>query len=238
MAENRVYGGGGRVWTAGGEISADRAGLWTASAECYFDAGEWSQAPKVGDAHPLAPFLLAEKVRVITLPGRWKAVVDFAGIEAEYSNPVYDLDPGTGTEPIETHRDFIEVLAGTPANPLNGAVFLDKNGNVSKSMEPGVARFDHFAAFIDGAKNPFGGDTGFLEANNTFWIKSWTSKSRPISSNCLSIGTPDGDPPDFGGKYNWLIFPIAMTERGGAWSCQQRSMLSGRNGWNPLIYPD
>jgi hypothetical protein len=178
-------------------------------------------------------------VRIILSPGLWVAIVEYAGISPDNdpSDPVYELAPGVGSEPIETHKDFISALAGTPASPKNGALFVDpQTGWPTKSTEAGKYEFQKFGAPGVGEENLVGLQS-FLEANNTFWIKRWTQKMKPTASNVMKIDTPSGGAPDFGSGYNWLKFPLSMQGRGGAWACEERWMLSGRKGFKAIVYP-
>lgn len=235
MGNERKHGKDGVTVEHSGEIVVSNTGLWTASLKVKFPAGAWEMCPRRNSTHPDAAFLKAESIRIIQAPGLWIALVDYAGISPDNdpSEPVYELSPGVGSEPIETHKDFTTVLAGTAASPKNGAIFVDrKNGGPTTSTNPTDYEFLKFNPPSDLA-----GVSAFLEPNNTFWVKRWTQKAKPVVSNVMKIDTPDGDCPDFGGSYDWLKFPLSMQGRGGAWTCEQRWMLSGRKGWKSIIYP-
>lgn len=236
----RIFGKNDIILEHSGEIVVNATGLWTGSARFRFPKGAWDKAPRKKSAHPMAPFLLAETVRIVFTPGLWTAVADYAGIgpDGDPSEPVYELSPGVGTEPIETHKDFSSVLAGTPAEPLNGAMFVDpQTGWPTKSTELGKYEFLKFAEAVGDVPSPMAGVKSFLDPNNTFWIKRWTQKAKPAGNNVMAVEEPEGPCPSFGGGYNWLAFPLSMQGRGGAWACEKRWMLSGRKGWNAMVYP-
>ena len=176
-----------------------------------------------------------EKVRVVFAAGLWKAHVEYAGVEKDVSDEFkeYDLAPGTGNEPLETHPDF-EEFAGKPSepNPENGAIFIDPDtGEISTDDDKGV--FDRFVR-----SSPLWGIEDFITQSNTVYTVSWTNKDKPEEENIEIVESlPGPDAPTYGGDYNWLKMPIAYAKRGLAYSCTQRYIRSGAKGWNALIYP-
>lgn len=229
------FGNNGLILEAAGELSVDRMGIWSGACRFKIPPNRFDLVPSMNSAHPHANFCLAERQRVSFTPGFWTVFIDYAGCVDEETEPVYELSPGTGNEPIETHDKFVSDIAGKPSDPKNGAVFVNANGDRTTSDLLGV--FDRFSHTIDGLRSPFSGVTDYISANNTVWTKSWTSKSAPsASSRIVKIATPDGPNPDYGGSYNWLEMPTSYTKRGGAYSCQTRWLLSGRAGWNEVIY--
>ena len=222
---------------AAGEITANKAGLWTGSCQFTFPAGQVDLIPGIGSAHPYVGFLVAESFRLSFTPGLWRLSMEYVGGSVDSSDPQYELSPGTGNEPIETHKSFLSVIAGKPSAPLNGAIFRNVvTGDVSEDDTAGVAQFDRFSIYVDGALNAYAGQEQFINQNNTVWTKSWTSKSKP-SSYGIHIGAPDGPNPDYGGTTNWLAMPIAYTQRGNVFSNVARWIASGPRGWNPGVYP-
>lgn len=233
-----LHGNDGLNLSSAGEITVDRAGLWTGSCLFTFPVGRLDLLPLVGSGHPYATFMVAERSRITFSPGLWRLSVDYAGSNEEESVPQYELSPGTGNESIEVHDRFLSHLAGKPSAPLNGAIFRNpETGEVTTSDEPGTWQFDRFSVLLgDGTLNPFAGQEAFIAQNNTVWTKSWTRRSAP-SSYKVHIGAPDGPNPDYGGATNWLALPIAYTLRGNVYSCRAQWIASGPRGWNPLVYP-
>lgn len=235
----KTYGKSGLILKHSSEISVDRMGLWTGTCTFSLPVGDYHLVPPPGSWHPLLPFMWAVRSRLVLAPGLWRAVVEYEGVDM-LPLPVYELNPGVGTEPIETHVDFIDTLAGRPTAPLHGARWIDpKTGEVTKCEIPGRFEFDKFSGFLaSGERNPFAGTTGFKEANETWWQKSWTTKEPPNPGQVLvRVATPPGGAPDYGGSYDWLEHPVQFSHRGNAYSNVQRWLLSGRRGWNPLVYP-
>jgi hypothetical protein len=142
--------------------------------------------------------------------------------------PVYELTPGTGTEPIETHPRFAE-FAGTPSAPLNGAIFRDANGNQTSVDDAGV--FDRFLM-----TSAWAGCEAYLTPSGTVWSKSWVASAEPSSAGVGITDSPPGSPPNFGGSYNWLTMPPSYSRRGRAYDCRQIWLLSGARGWNAELY--
>lgn len=232
-----LYGNDGLVLSHAGELTADKNGLWTGACVFKLPAGRVDLVPGIGSLHPYADFCVAERFRLSFSAGLWSCAVEYVGGSVESSEPQYELSPGTGNEPIETHDKFLSVLAGRPSAPLNGAVFLDKDGNVTTSDTPGIAEFDRFAMYLtDGGLNPYAGQDAYIAQNNTVWTKSWTRRSAP-TSNGVCVEAPDGPNPDYGGDTNWLAMPVAYAKRGNVYSCTARWIASGPRGWNPAVYP-
>lgn len=235
---SEVFGNQGLVLAPEGEILVDRAGLWTATCLYTVPKDRLDLVPALGSPHPHAPFLWLESLRLRFTPGLWKVFAAYAGVQQDETEPVYDFNPGTGNEPIETIDNFVSAVAGSPSSPINGAIFRDPaTGDISTDDAVGV--FDRFSIMKDGAQNPWAGLQEYLAVNNTTWTKSWTRRSKPSgAARPLTVTTnPAGNPPSFdGANYNWLQFPVAFSQRGSAYECRQVWMLSGPRGWNRVVY--
>lgn len=233
------FGKDGLMLQSGGDLTTDRYGLATGRLLYKVPPERWDLMPKLGSAHPYARFAGLERRRVNFTPGFWQVACDYAGTEGEESDPEYELNPGVGNEPIQTHKDFVKTLAGTPKRPLNGAIFVDpQTGQMTKDDTPGKFEFSRFSVLHPrGQQNRFGGLESFLEANNTVWVKRWTRRSRPeAGGRALKIvSNPPGNAPSYDG-HDWLEFPAASTKRGFAYACQQQWLLSGPRGWLKPVY--
>lgn len=226
-----LFGKNGLVLESAGEITADRNGLWSGSCRFSLPHGRVDLIPAVLSVHPHVGFLFAEKFRLSTNPGLWRVSVDYVGASVDSSEPQYELSPGTGNEPIQTHKDFIATIAGTPSSPKNGAIFRDPvSGEISTDDD--LAEFDRFAL-----SSELAGTDSYIAQNNTVWTKSWTQKSKPTSHG-VRINNPPGNAPDYGGSYNWLELPVGYTVRGRVYSCQQHWVCSGPKGWKSIVYPE
>ena len=261
MADVSYHGGEVARLQPGGELTTDRKGLVTGQLVFKVPPGKWGLMPCVDSAHIHAGFCHMEKRKVSFMPGWWLVTCDYTGCEpgsaadlddgdssasssadpssssttdeaAYASPPVYEFSPGTGTEPIETHDDFNkDTMAGTPAHPKNGAIFLDANGVRSSDNSAGL-----FSRFLLTSK--YRGVQEYYTANNSVWTKSWTQTIAPHSaSKGISVTkNPPGPAPAFGGNHNWLVLPTFYTKRGRVYDCRQTFLLSGPRGWDTTIY--
>ena len=260
-ADGRLVAGGDWILEPGGELVTDTKGLVTGRLSFKGKPGAWATMPRVGSLHPLAVFCAMEKRTVKFEKGWWAVTGEYAGTQNvdsfsddssdssdsssssgadddgswEYdAPPEYSLNPGTGTERIELHPDFVTTFGGTPASPLNGAIFLDANGNETSDNTRGL--FERFRIMNGAVKNPFAGLEEYLTISGTTWTKSWTTSSRPGDTSAGIVKTPPGNPPSFGSNHNWLEMPASYSKRGRAYACQQVWLLSGPAGWNATLY--
>jgi hypothetical protein len=240
MAEATYFGNPGLIRNPGGELITDRKGLVTGQVSYKVRPGRWADMPVVGSVHPDASFCVMERRKVRMDPGFWVVLGDYVGCEVEKTEPVYDFNPGVGTEPLEITKNFVTEIAGKPSAPLNGAIFLDEEGNLTTDDTKGV--FERFKALkADGTANPWAGTENFLTLNNGIYTKAWVSRAKPTgiagSEKPLKIVTElPGPQPTFGGNYNWLEFPPAYSSRGGVFENRQSWLLSGPKGFNTVIY--
>lgn len=186
------------------------------------------QTPKtllVGDEHPLNPIALAYK---------WGYRYDRGGYiltEADYigltNDPTDYYVEYTGTvqeDPIETHDKFVTRIGGTVKNPKNQAIFDAVNGE--------------FIGFPANAPNDLGGVRAYLSPHITARV---TYYSTVISNgNINDLGNRTSPPvtlPKHKDGADWLMVGISFREFATiAIQITEEFMLSGRKGWNPLIY--
>jgi hypothetical protein len=236
MGDVKYFGKAGFVLASAGELTTDRKGLVSGRLMGTVQPNRWADMPRIGSAHPYATFCTMERRNVKFTAGYWQVYCDYVGCEVDESEPVWDFNPGTGNEPIETIDNFMEI-AGTASAPVNDAIWRDENGVKTTDNTKGI--FDRFKIFkADGSLNPWAGVSEYLAVNNSILTKSWTRKSKPADSGRpLKIDTPPaGHAPAFAENYTWLKFPAAYTERGKVFDCRQQWMLSGPKGWNGMIY--
>jgi len=230
----KLHGKTGLILAAAGELSADRYGLYTGRCQFKFPPGEWSLLPGGGAVHPHAPWAVSEKQTVLFTPGFWTLNVEYAGTPIEVSPPVYESRRGTGQEAIQTNPRFVSHIAGKPSAPLNGAIFLDPNGDVTTDDVLGT--FDKFKLIVDGKRNELFGLNAYLAVNNTIWSKSWTQRSKPSQDNVGKIATPSGPYPNYGAGSNWLDLGVDYTQRANVYACHQQWMGSGPGGFSTIVY--
>lgn len=236
MGDVRYSGDANRLIPShGGEIVQDRYGEESGTYVFKCPVGRWDLMPGAGFSHPLAPHLLFDRRRVRMTPGFWSVFVDFVGVLGN-PEPVYELNEGSGREPIETHDKFESRIAGMPSNPLNGAVFVDGQGVITKDDKVGV--FERFLIrdAETGAKNSLAGTDGFVDMSNITWTKTWVQNHMPSVGGKVVIEEPEGSNPSFEGR-DWLYLGLsAGGPRGGSVRCRKTWRLSGPGGWNPIVY--
>lgn len=231
MAEVAYFGRDGLILQPGGELTTDKYGLTTGQLKFLLKPGRLDLLPVFNSAHPWANFCLLERRKTVQTPGWWTVVADYAGGEQDESEPEYELEVGTSREPIETSTRFVSHIAGKPSAPLNGAVFVDGTGHPTSDDALGV--FDRFRATIDGARNELAGVTQYEAANQTHWVKSWTSRARPTDGgNVGKIDDPEGPAPNYPGR-NWLYLGLHYVRRGGAYSIRK---IWRSGDWSEKIY--
>lgn len=158
----------------------------------------------------------------------------YEGFLLSLPDSIYELSGSLGEEPIQTHPDFL-TLAGTPASPLNGAVFLDPDTQqITTDDTKGV--FREFKATIGGAANPKAGIEGYLSPGAT-WTEISFATGRPSDLGDLGeIDSPSGPNPSFGGSRNWLFYDVGYQQRGYIYETRKTWKLSARGGWDSDIY--
>lgn len=221
--------------------------------ECTFQlTGEPSLAGRVlqttkrlGSRHPYQPHLFMEQQTLIYGANGATLQCSYAGVEYSWlEKPTYELILGMDESPIETHVDFKSDLAGTPSEPLNGALFLDpETGSISTDDATGV--FDRFAPIVDGDLNPKAGVEAFLDMVATY-RESYVSYYLPEAGGFGRISSSVPGPGFRGstGKRNWLYVGFTYRRRGAPDGAPSEVMyevtkewkFSGRRGWDSDIY--
>lgn len=240
----------------GEETSIDGKGLITATVTYLPKPAEYirvgDEGPRKGDAHPLDGRLTVEKISMSYKEGEGVLTAHYTGLDeslaeqlqnddggsfGDRSPPVYALSYGVQEEPIETHPDFA-AIAGTPAAPLNGAVFQRPDtGEEATAGSPAAAdaaEFYRFARFE--YDSDLVGIESFLDASTATFTESYTTKRRPSSlkGNVGTIDRPD-EAPSASGR-DWLYMGMSYEERGDVFSVSRTWKLSGPGGWNTTIY--
>lgn len=225
------HGNQGLIVVSKGTLNTDYYGLDTATAiwKCPMDS--FGLQPAMLSAHPTWTWLAMEKRQVEVTPGFLVITGEYAGITGGRTPSVFECSYAGAEEPIETHPLFVSDIAGTPSNPLNGAIFLDpKTGTVSTDDAVGV--FDKFRTNIAGARNEFAGIMAYLSPEATV-REIWLSTS-PVSGAGLGhIGSPGIGVSTEG---NWLFTGVSFQQRGRVYQNTKEWRASGRNGWNETIY--
>ena len=164
-----------------------------------------------------------------TEPGWWTVSYSFEGFLFTLPDEVYELTTSLSSEPIQTHRDFSTTIAGTPAVPENGAIFVDPDNRQTSKKANAV--FKEFSAGtvkagVDSYMNP-----------GAEWVETKFQTSRPTGIRDVgSIDSPAGPQPTVAGR-NWIAWSESYIRRGSIYQVRTSWKLSGRNGWDPEIYP-
>jgi hypothetical protein len=218
----------GWVKVSNGNLQTDRFGLSQAVAKWVrMDKGDSDPGtPAVfGNVHPLWSFLECDKVSIAQTEAGWEAEAAFFGCDGN-PDPIYDLDYSTSEEPIETHKDFDTTLAGTSKHRLHGAVF------------DSLGAFLGFTNFGEDAElaATWRGISSYLNPG-AIWRKNYVTKTRPTDVGQLGrIDVPEGNPPSVPNGRNWLYIGLTWEQRGLTYQVRKEWRLSGRRGWNQLIY--
>lgn len=219
------------VMQPGGEIVFNRDGSVTATENyrCVY-AIALSLAPKrYITAHPNYPALVCDDVHITRISGDEANVrVDYVGDPAAYYGgyastpiPLYTLVVETGEEPIETWYKDGSTNFASIATSGNGA------------------KFNSIGLFAGWDKtSPYVGITSYLKPR-TLWRKESFQKNQPTEDDLKLVGkidTPEGDFPNYGGSYSWLLRNFDYQFQGAIYRYKKEWILSNPQGWNTDIY--
>lgn len=221
--------------------------------------GEHVQAqnylPAIGDEHPFNANIYLEDMEITIVPEGVIAQCTYGGCdEADLNRPTYEFNSGEEDQPIEVHPRFQSNIGGTPASPLNGAMFTDTTGALTTDNTAGI-----FAGFrnvlVDGGGpylNPFSGVEAFVDISSNYYTESYVARELPDDETTWgTIVTPPGPASQIrlaGANRNWLYLGYSFRERGRRWDDSpsatqfivyeifRRWRLSGPKGWNATIY--
>jgi hypothetical protein len=144
--------------------------------------------------------------------------VESRGVIGGLPDPTYTIDRATHNEPLSTHPLWVSQIAGTPAAPLNGAIFVDPvTGAVSSSSN---AVFKGWTA-----GSIFEGIEDYLLAGTTFTI-SYADYSPPDLSGVGQLATPQ-NAPDTSSGFFWLYTGASSVQHGNIYRIQETYLLTG-----------
>lgn len=182
-------------------------------------------------SHPIfTSMALSRKSGSRSSPGWWTVTYTFEGFLLSIPEPTYELATSLSTEPIQTHPDFTSVLAGTPAAPLNGAIFVDAYTGWQSENTDAV-----FKEFKAGDGMTKAGVDSYL-VPGAEWRKMSFQQTRPTGIRDVgTIDSPSGPAPTVSGR-DWLAWSESYLRRGNIYQLSTVWKLSGRNGWDDEIY--
>jgi hypothetical protein len=231
MQNMDYFGNPGLIVESPGTLETDYYGLDTATCVWKCPMDSFGLMPAMLSAHPIWTWLYMEKRRVEITPGFLVITGQYAGITGGRTPSVFECSFAGCEEPIETHPKFISDIAGTPSNPLHGAVFLDpETSKISTDDNKGV--FDKFRINVDGARNEFAGIAAYLSPEATV-REIWMGTSM-VSG--VGLGHIGGPPVGVAIEGNWLFTGVSSQQRGKVFANSMEWRASGRNGWNDTIY--
>jgi hypothetical protein len=187
-------------------------------------ANAFTRPPKMGDPHPYNKNARILSVSLVGNATHYDYNVQYFGLSANPSRPIYSYYSSLSEEPIETHPNFAD-FAGDAATPLNNAVF-DKDGL--------------FLGFGDGAGNDLTGVRGYLTGSpairKTFFTTQVFSGLEDIGdTRQIRAGVIPGLSSDQNAlKTNWSSRPLGLNY----YEVTEEFLLSGMGSWNPIIYEE
>ena len=185
------------------------------------DSAFESSLPGLFSAHPDDPRLILFQSSITrSRNARTIMSANYIGIAADPTPYQISWPSSGGQDPIETHPNFAD-FAGTPASPLNGAVFDPEN--------------DQFLGFFDNTSNKMG-VSAYLVANPQVYLSYWTYR-RPNPNKLFSIrgGLPTNILEPSSVK-NWMLIGQPYEKIGELYHVTEQYLGSGPNGWDTDIY--
>lgn len=216
------------------QISTGSDGLVTLREVTYDDGTAYTVRPDIGfgGAHSDFSYLKCTGgTQTEEGKGIWKITKTFQGINTTCET--WRVNAAVSQEPIESHEDFVDFIGGTGDDPKNDAVF---------ESDDEEAKFKYFPANAD---NDLGGVKSFLDptcqVEHTIVKKHSGSNSAPAWDSISDVGqftTSLPSAPDVASGRDWLLMGTTQEVIGGALRVRKTYRLSGRLGWNGLIYGD
>jgi len=191
---------------------------------------------RVGTLHPRWTSMALSKAtwKLVEAGTFYRITYIYEGFIGSIPDATYEFTGALSEEPIQTHVNFAD-FAGTPASPLNGAIFLDPDtGKPTTDNAKGV--FFEFAAMSGDATNDLAGVSSYESRGGTFTEVSFATNRPSDLGNLGTIATPSGPHPSGGAGRNYLYAEISYRQRGFIFEIRKSWKLSGRNGWNTKIY--
>ena len=189
------------------------------------------QAINPSSTHPDLSFLELDSWRISVGGPFIQITADYFGISGKQTEPVWEVNSSSSTQPIATHPDFSDKSTKLGA-------FVEANRSIL---------FDEYDDFTGFSKNPSsyaGGDTKDMNGVDSYYALGVTIKktycARSLPGNLSKIPrieqSPKGFKPSISNPYNCLYLGIATRQRGKTYEISENWIVSGKRGWNKLIY--
>jgi hypothetical protein len=173
-----------------------------------------------GSNHPEFPTLLIWSNDITEgKAGIGTLEVESRGIIGGLPDPIYALERATHNEPISTHPLWATQIAGTPANPMNGAIFVDPISGAVSSSTNAV-----FKGWTTGSI--FEGIEDYLLAGST-WTETYVDYNPPDLDGVGQISSPEGPAPDAPNGCVWIFTGGSCSEQGSIYRVQKTWLLTG-----------
>ena len=188
--------------------------------------------PQINTRHPEYSSLVCKNVSpefISARRGRWTATYrglrgsGFASGSGGLPRPVWTIESVAGQESIGTLSN-LEEIAGTPSEPLNGAIFDPITGI--------------FEAFGPDAPDDLRGVSNYL-VPSVVVKKVWYTTGNPDGGKAVGEIDFPGGPlagSNSSGSQNWLKTGFNAEWYGSFWQISESWLRSGENGWNQDIY--
>lgn len=231
------------------DVVFDRWGIGSASLTY---STMWDGAPALVAArvvHPDFPWLFRDSATISREEaGYAKVKITFKGVPPETNEIHYRMSGSTSSEPIESHKDFIEKIGGTPASPLNNAQFESPKKD-SGTAAPADRQFKYFPLQLsNNSPNPKAGIKSYLNGGVTY-EQVWTyglNYAHLASGLALQKLGKIEQPPTSGGYgpnilpvlpgRNWLLVSADNEQIGTGGKLTRKWRMSGPRGWDTDIY--
>ena len=133
-------------------------------------------------------------------------------------DPTYTLDRATHNEPIATHPLWASQIAGTPANPLNGAIFVDPTTGLVSTSSNAIFKGWQSGSIFEGIED-------YLLAGSTFSI-NYADYSPPDLSGVGLIAVPE-NAPDAPQGFFWIYTGASQVQHGNVYRITETYLLTG-----------
>ncbi|EIQ01045.1 hypothetical protein OpiT1DRAFT_05609 [Opitutaceae bacterium TAV1] len=226
-----------------GDLQTDRYGLSSATAEWWYYGNRPENQIDIFAQHPRWSFLNLDRRTIRHQGAYWLILGSFYGVDGS-PDPLYQLDMSASQEPVETHPDF-----KTFGRSTNGAEFDETDNSFRgftrrpkpteaeyKTLDT-PAKWDTWLASHPATNEIWIGVRDYLTPG-AIWRKTWVTKHKPSLNEFNRIGcidSPPGGPPTPSGR-NWLYMSLTWDQKGKTYTCRQEWKLSGRRGWNEVLY--
>lgn len=187
--------------------------------------------PVRGAAHPVYSDLTVKRIEPRELELEMaEFTIEYSGVAGsdaaigsgsdDLPEPVYSLRRSQTTEPITTHPKWNDIVAAADVAHV-------------KYDESGI-----FMGFSkDALDKSLVGVTDYLTFGAIF-VKSYVSRKIPSLAAVGFIDNPPDEAPDVQAGFDWLKIDASFEKEGKVYAITEAWMLSGRNGWHPIIYGD